>query len=151
MFTIIDQKNNKNRGFMVLTMILLVCATVLIIVTSILLRSVGQINETISSEKSIKAWGAVNACGEYALGKMIASTSATTTASNWSYAGNENLNIPLSNGEETCYIYPVIASGTTKIIRASSTVSSFTRKIVIEVATNTPTTTINHWNIVADF
>jgi hypothetical protein len=144
-------KINKQKGFLALTMILLVCATVLIIVTSILLRSIGQSRETNDSEKSLKAWSAVNACGEYALGQMVASTSATTTAENWNYAGSQSLNIPLSDGGETCYIYPVVASGTTKIIKASSTVSLFTRKIVIEVATNTPTTTINYWNIVADF
>lgn len=90
----------KQRGFLVLTMVLLVCVTVLAVVTGILLRSVDQVNQTADSEKALQAWGAVSACGEYALGKMMASTSATTTAQNWAYAGSESLSIPLPDGRK---------------------------------------------------
>jgi len=131
-------KKSNQRGFLVLTMVLLVCATVLIIATGSLLRSISQTNESADSENSLKAWSAVNACGEYALGYL---------ASMWNYAGGE----PLSVGSSTCYIYPIIASGTSELIRASSTVSGFTKKILIEVATNTPSIVINSWTGVADF
>jgi hypothetical protein len=57
----------------------------------------------------------------------------------------------LSVGDETCYIYPVVASGTDRLIRASSTVSGFTRKILIDVATNTPKVVVSSWEEVADF
>jgi hypothetical protein len=141
---------NKKKGFLVLTMVLLVSATVLIITSGIFLRSIWDINSTQDSELALKAWSAVNACGEYALGQMVASsTSATTTAENWDFASTTGVSLDV--GTETCYIYPVTASGTAKLIKASSTVSLFTRKILIQVATNTPTTTVSLWNAVADF
>ncbi len=148
---IFSRKNKKNSGgFLVLTMVLLVCATVLAITTGILLRSVSQVNESADTENSLKAWGVVNACGEYALFQMMASsTDATTTANNWGFGSTTGLSLPV--GDQTCYIYPVVASGTDKLIKASSTVSSFTRKILIDVSTNTPTTTVSSWKTVADF
>ena len=132
-------------------MVLLVCATVLIISTGILLRSISQVNESADTENSLKAWGAVNSCGEYSLLQMMgSSTDATTTAANWGFASTTGISLPV--GDQTCYIYPVVAgSGTNKLIKASSTVNGFTKKIVIDVATNTPTTTVSSWKLVADF
>jgi hypothetical protein len=128
----------RSGGFFTLTMVLLVCGAVLIISTGIFLRSISQLREGGDSENALKAWSTVNACSEYALGKL---------APNWSYAGAESLTI----GGQTCYIYAVVASGTSKLIKASSTVSGFTKKVLIEVATNTPSVAINSWSMVADF
>jgi type II secretory pathway component PulK len=151
MKTFFKKNTNNKKGFLVLTMVLLVCAAVLIIVTGALLRSISQVQGSADSENSLKAWSAVNACGEYALLQMIASTtSTTTTAANWAYSGGE----PLENvggGEETCYINTVTNDDTAKVVTASSTVSGFTRKIRLEVATNTPNIVINSWEYVADF
>ncbi len=144
--------NKKNGGFLVLTMVLLVSAVVLAIATGMMLRSLSEIGESADSEKSLQAWSAVTACGEYALGQMVASTTSTsTTAQNWIYPGGQPLSVPLPAGDETCYIYGVTASGTAKIIKASSTVSQFTRKILIEVATNSPRIAVNSWTYVDDF
>ena len=153
---VINLNKKNNGGFLVLTMVLLVCATIMIIATGILLRSVDDISQTTDSEKSIKAWSTVNACGEYALLQMMASTtSTTTTAENWAYEGgitSDNIEPALELGGETCYIYPVEdIDGGAKLIKASSTVSSFTRKIEIEVATNTPNIVVTSWEYVADF
>ena len=144
-------RNTKKRGFLVLTMVLLVCATVLIVVTGILLRSITQVNETADSEKSLTAWSTVNACGEYALLQMIASTTSTsTTADNWNYGGGQTEMI--GDNQNPCYIYPVSTeSNGFKLVKASSVISSFTKKILIEVATNTPSLVINSWKEVADF
>ena len=134
-----NKKNNKNgKGFLTLTIVILVCSVVLIIATGSLLRSISQAGESADSENSLKAWGAVNACGEYALANL---------APVWTYSGGESLSV----GSSTCYIYPIVASGTSKLIKASSTVSGFTKKILIEVATNTPSVLINSWSEVADF
>jgi len=134
----------KKSGFLVLTLVLLVSASVLIIVTGLLLRSIGEVKETSDSEMAIKAWSIVNACGEYALGQLA----STTDAVGWTYSGDYSLPV----GDETCYIYPIEDGvGGTKLIKASSTVSIFTRKILIEVATNTPNLVINYWKAVADF
>jgi hypothetical protein len=138
-------KNNK-KGFFVLTMVLLVCASVLIVVTGMILRSIGDVQETANSEMSLKAWSTVNSCGEYALLQL---STTTDGLAGWEYASTTGES--LSVGSSTCYIYPVVASGTDKIIKASSTVAQFTKKIVIDVATNTPNVLINSWEEVADF
>lgn len=140
----------KKSGFLVLTLVLIVCTTVLIVTTGLLLRSISQTRSGADSEKSLKALSTVNACGEYALRQMIASsTNATTTAMNWEFGSTTGME--LNVGSETCYIYPIVASGTDRIIKASSTVSSFTRKILIEVATNSPSMVVSSWQTVADF
>jgi len=134
-----------------MTMVLIVCSIILIVVTGSLLRSMSQGSQTSGSEKSLKAWSVVNACGEYTLAQMVASSSATTTAMNWEFGSTTGMQ--LNVGAETCYIYPVgagVASGS-KLIKASSTVSGFTRKLQIEVATNTPVIILNSWEYVADF
>jgi type II secretory pathway pseudopilin PulG len=132
----------KKGGFLVLTMVLLVCAVVLIVATGMLFRSIGEVNQTADSERSLQAWSTVNACAEYALAQIATRTGWTD------YTGGVSLDV----GDKTCYIYPV-ENGTagSKIINASSTVSGFTKKVSIEVATNTPRVKINSWEEVADF
>jgi hypothetical protein len=144
MISFIFKKNNK--GFLVLTLMLIVCATVLIITTGSILRSIGQVNESSNSEMSLKAWNTVNACGETALMRLASTTATTTSNEGWYYSGGDSLSV----GNETCYIYPIEDSDTAKLIKASSTVSTFTRKILIEVATNTPSIIVNSWMVVAD-
>lgn len=130
-------------GFLVLTMILIVSATVIIVATGMLLRSISEVNESADSEMSLKAWSVVNACGEHAVGQLASSTDSV----GWGYGGDESLPV----GGETCYIYPIETVGSAKQIKASSTVSSFTKKILIEVATNTPRLIVNSWTEVANF
>jgi len=131
-------------GFLVLTTILLVCATILIIITGILLRSISEINETTDSEKSLIALSTVSACGEYTLQQLASSTDSV----GWSYSGDYSLSV----GAQTCYIYGIEDGvGGVKLVKASSTVSGFTKKILIEVATNTPRVVVNFWKEVADF
>jgi hypothetical protein len=135
----------EKGGFLVLTLVLLVCAVVLAITTGVFLRSTGQTNSSIDSERSLRAWGAVNACGEYALLQMSKSNEAMP---GWAYTGEESLPV----GAETCYIYTIEdGDNGVKLIKASSTVSNFTKKLLIEVATNTPAMVVNSWKEVADF
>ena len=127
-------------------MVLLVCAVVLAVGSGVLLRSISVVNQSADEEHSLVAWAAVNACGEYALGQM-----ATTADSRlgWAYPGNEEVSI----AGNPCYIYSIVAglAAGSKLIEASSTVSNFTKKLEIEVATNTPSVVINYWKEVADF
>lgn len=134
----------KQGGFLVLTMVLLVSATVLAIATGLMLRSIGDVNDSGDTENSFKAWSTVNACGESALFQLA----STTEGNGWStYLGGESLSV----GDNSCYIYAIVDSGSAKIIQASSTVSGFTKKIEIKVATNTPTVSLDYWKEVADF
>jgi hypothetical protein len=138
--------SQRNKGFLVLTMALVVSAAVLVIATGSMLRSIGGVNETADSEKSLKAWSTVNACGEHALLEMSTTSGGL---SGWDYGSTTGESLEIEG--ETCYIYEVTASGTAKLIKASSTVSGFTKKILIEVATNTPNLVVNSWKEVADF
>ncbi len=142
---IVIKKDKK--GFLVLTMVLIVSAVVLSVATGMFLRSLSEMTESGDSEMALKAWASVNACGEYALGQLA----STTDTPGWSYGGDETLNIPLADGDKTCYIYAVAPSGSGKLIKASSTVSNFTKKIQIIVATNTPSVLVSSWVEVADF
>jgi hypothetical protein len=144
-------KIKNNKGFMVMTMVLIVCTAILIVVSGSLLRGMNQISQTTDTETSLKAISVVDACGEYALAQMVASSSATTTAINWNYGSTTGMLLPV--GDETCYIYPILdgAASSSKLIKASSTVDLFTRKLQIEVATNTPNIKLNSWEYVADF
>ena len=140
---LINIKNQKG-GFLVLTMVLIVSAVVLTVSTGIFLRSISELTESGDSEMSLRAWAAVNACGETA----VMGLASTTLGNGWStYTGDVELPV----GDETCYIYIIETSGTDKIIKASSTVSSFTRKIQVTVATNTPSLVVSAWEEVADF
>jgi hypothetical protein len=145
----LGKNKKKNGGFLVLTMVLLVSATVLIVVTGVLLRSIGEMSQSTDSEKSHTAWSTANACGEYALRQLMASTTGSV---GWYYLGGESSeDINLDVNGETCYIYPVGDLNGDKIIMASSTVSVFTKKIKIVVATNTPSVLVRSWKEVADF
>jgi len=136
---------NSNDGFLVLTMVLIVGAVVLTVTVGIFLRSIDQMNGTRDSELSLQAWSTVNACGEYALGQMATSSSLLP---GWTYSGNESLSV----GSETCYIYSITdGDSNSKLIKASSTVKNFTKKILIEVATSTPSILISSWREVSDF
>ncbi len=144
MSKVFSLKKNKD-GFLVLTMVLLVSAVVLAVATGVMLRSISEVNASSDSEKSLKAWGAVNACGEYALLQISTTTGGLP---GWQlYTGAQSLAV----SSETCYIYSIGSNGSAKVILASSTVSGFTRKVRIEVATNTPSLVVNYWNLVADF
>lgn len=139
-------QNKKEGGFLVLTMVLLVSAVVLAVGAGIMLRSIGEITETSDSEMALKAWSTVNACGEYAVLEL----STTTSHDGWAYGGAEE--VLVGDDNNPCYIYPIEDGGSgAKLIKASSTVSNFTRKLLIEVATNTPSVIINSWELVADF
>lgn len=137
---------NNKKGFFVLTTVILLSATVLITVVGITLNSIDNINNSADSEKALKAWSTVTACAEYALMELSTTTGGLQ---GWEYASTTGQ--ALLVGSSTCYIYPIIASGTDRIIRASSTVSEFTRKILVDVATNTPSILINSWEEVVDF
>ena len=91
---------------------------------------------------SARAWAAANGCVEYALGQFsIASTSWST------YTGDNALSI----GGNSCYVYTITATGTSMLIRASSTVATYTRKLQVIVATNTPQSVLSSWQEVGDF
>lgn len=139
---------NKEGGFLVLTMVLIVSAVVLIIATGIFLRSIGETKKTSELEKSMKALYLANGCADYAVSKIASSTE--NGGNGWGYQGNEILNI----GDDSCDILPLEENpeiAGSKWIKTESTVSGFVRRISVTVSTNTPSLNIVKWEQVANF
>jgi len=138
------KKEKRNRGFSVLGTVLLVNATVLLVVSGLFLRSIDEANKTADLQNSLIAWNTVNTCGEYALMQLA----STTDGNGWSYGGDESLSV----GDNICYIYEVEdGDDGSRLVNASSTVSGFTKKISIDIATNTPSLVVDSWEEVASF
>ena len=135
---------NPKKGFVVLATVLLVSAVGLLVGSGVLLRSLSTSNTSLYQEKSLAALNTVSACAEYAAKNLSTTTGGLL---GWSYTGGESLPV---NGN-SCYIYTVTNNGSAKVIKASSTVSGFTRKIQVEIATTTPQMFINFWKVVPDF
>lgn len=134
------------KGFIGLITILTASAIALLIGSTILLKSITEATISLDEENSGRAWAGVNACVEKALLEL----SSTTGSVGWNYLGGETVAV----GDYSCYILPIDISGGTsssRLIKASSTVNNFTRKLSVSVATNTPAVEITSWTEVADF
>lgn len=138
---------NEEKGFIALITILSVSTVALLISAGILLQSITEGITSGNEEMANRAWAASNACIETALFKLASSTG-------WSYAGGETVTID----PDSCYILGVTATGTdlgSRLIKASSTVASFTRKMQAVVATTSTSTplslTVTSWQEVGDF
>lgn len=139
------KKDFGERGFIALSFVIMVSAIAILISVGTILRSISELRMSLYQEKSSKASASVNACGEYAVRKI---STTSDSLPGWDYTGGELFDL----GDSNCYIYPVVASGTSKVIYASSTVSSFTRKLKIEVGTSTNTfVNIQSWSEISDF
>jgi hypothetical protein len=139
------------KGFIALITILSASAVALLISSTILLRSITEATYSINEESSAKAWATVNACGEYALIHLASSTITDIEGGGWDYEGDYTLDV----GDYSCYIDSVgnrnTGTTTPRIIKASSAVNSFVRKIMITAETNDPTVVVSSWEEVADF
>ncbi len=140
---------NKKRGFLVLTMVLIVSTVVLLISAGVFLRSIGQTKNIIEIEQSVKALYLANGCADYAVSKIASSTE--NGGNGWSiYLGDETLTI----GDDTCYIHSLIENPDlpgSKLIQTEGTISGFIKRVSITVATNTPNLEIVSWEQVASF
>jgi hypothetical protein len=134
----------KTRGFAALVTVLIITAVALIISSTIALKSLTHANISLSELKSAQAWSAANSCVENVLAKI--SLASTSWSSILGYTTS------LDVGDNSCYIYGITATGTDyRLIRASSTVSDYVRKLQVIVATNTPSAVISSWREVGDF
>ena len=145
---------NKNKGFIALIFVLAVSAVALLVSAGILLQSITQSVISSSEEMAQKAWASVNGCAEKAVWNI---STTTGTAQGWSgdYTTDGH---PFTIGGSDCYVYPATSTSTpvadSRLINASSTVSEFTRKIQVIIASSTSTSTppsIYSWQEVGDF
>ena len=136
------------KGFVALISVLVVTAVAVIIGTTIILRSLTHATTSLSEIHSAQAWASANGCAEYVLGYV----SATST----SFTELIGSSTTLSIGGVPCYISTITATSGTPtydylLVKASSTVSEYVRKIQLVVATNTPSAVLDSWQEVGDF
>ena len=139
---------STKRGFIALISVLIITAVSIIIGTTVVLKSISHASMSASELYSAQAWASANGCVEYVLGQYSVSTSTWDFSTTTGYKGNETRNI----GGIPCYIAAITATGTGyNLIKASSTVSSYVRKLQVIVATDTPQSVISSWQEVGDF
>lgn len=131
----------SERGFIALITVLTISAIALLVSAGILLQSISESATSSAEGEAGRAWAAANGCAEYALAQL-----STTTDARPGWADGTGTQMV---GSYTCW-YAISASNTSKLIQASSSVATFTRKIQVLVATNTPMT-ITSWQEVGDF
>ena len=143
------KKLYQNSGFIALISILVITAVSIIIGTTVTLKAISHATMSASEMYSAQAWASANGCVETAVAAMsYHGTSTWDLATSTSYKGDETISV----GGIPCYIAAITATGSdSRLIRASSTASSFVRKLQVIVATNTPQTVISSWQEVGDF
>lgn len=130
----------KNQeGFIALISVLIIGAIVLAISIGLSLRSIGETNMSLAEQESHKALALANLCAEQALMKL---------ESTLNYAGNET--VPVD--EEFCDILAISGSGNfNRTIQTQSTVSNYTKKVLVVVSQISPAMQITSWEEVSDF
>lgn len=128
----------NNNGFVALIAILVLGAVGISVGISLILLGLGSSRTSFSLEQSNQAKALANACSEEALQKLRESTDFTGTST-----------ISLGNG--TC-TYTVSATGQSRLITTTSTISTIVRKVKIRLTINPQNLkfTIASWQEVAD-
>jgi|GEM_PF-1724993 len=139
---------HTKKGFIALISVLVITAVSIIVGTTIVMKSISHATMSAGEISSAKAWASDNGCVEYVLGQYSIASTSWDFSTSTGYKGNETRVI----GGIPCYISTITATGSDyRLINASSTVSSFVRKLQVIVATNTPQSVISSWKEVGDF
>jgi len=134
------QSNNGSRqeGFIALVSVLIIGALVLMLSLGASMRGVGDIGMSIAQQHSARALSLANTCAETALMKL---------KNTLRYQGNESILI----GGESCMIYPILGAGNlNRTVKTSSTVSGYTKKVLVTVSRISPEMHIALWREVPD-
>ena len=129
---------NKDQGYSILLVLIIVGAVALTIATSLLLLGANLSKNSLILQQSYQARQLSNACAEEALQQMKDSLT---------FVGYGSLNF--SRG--TCGYFVINTGGQTRNIQASSTVGTVVRKLEIGVTRIKPQMILGSWQEVADF
>lgn len=139
-----EARNNARRtknssGFVALVSLLVIGAFILVMSTSISVRSISETAMSSGGELAQRAHASANLCAEQALMKL---------ENTLSYTGNETLTID----GVSCTINAISGSGnTSRTVTAHSTVSNYSRKVQVVVSQISPIMLITSWQEVSDF
>jgi len=131
--------HKKDGGYIALITVLILSAVVLVISIGVSLRSIEETQMAFGQQESFRALSLANLCAEKALFKLESSLN---------YSGNESLTID----DESCDILSIGGTGNfSRVVKAQSTVSKYTKKVQVEVSQISPVMQISSWEEVADF
>lgn len=131
--------NTFRPGYIALISVLILSAIALAVGIGLATHAVSQDQMDVSRDASIRAYAAATACAEHALIALKGSLL---------YTGNQTL---VYSGD-SCTILTVGGAGNlARTVKATSTVSGATRKILIQVEQVNPRMIISSWTDVVNF
>jgi hypothetical protein len=142
-------KIRKNKGFVALISVLMITAVAMIIGVAITMRTISRTSISLFESQSTQAWSSANGCVELAISQLGVNSTSTWASALDVYNGGSTVSI----GGIPCYLFDIVSYGVNdyRLIKASSTVGEYIRKLQVVVATNTPQIIINSWQEVGDF
>lgn len=141
----------KKSGFIALISILVITAVSIIIGTTVTLKAISHANISASEIYSAQAWASANGCVETAIAALSYNGTSTWDMST-GYPSQHPAGQTLNIGGVPCFLAAITSTGADyRLIKASSTVQSYVRKLQVVVATNTPQIVVSSWQEVGDF
>lgn len=128
----------QEQGIIVLITVLVIGAVVLLIGLGMSVRSVMESDTSLDEELSHQALVMATSCMEQAL---------LSLADDSAYTGNQTITI----GSYTCTIATITGSGDTRTVQTSSTVSGYTRRLLVTVSNVNPPLQVSSWQEVSSF
>ena len=128
---------DSQKGYVVLMAVILITTISLLIAVSLLTFGSVSSKSSTTLEQSAQSRGLADACMETALRQLRV---------NFNFSGTGNLT--LTSG--TCQ-YNVIRQGSNRIVQASGTVGTLTRKAVSNISRSGSRLVVNSWQEVGDF
>ncbi len=127
--------NKKEKGFIVLTAVILVSALIVLFTVGILSTSVGELEKSTSKIRTEEAFFLANLCLEKAINELRKDPV--------NYIGNEG---PIEIGEGYCNILEIEGDwGSGKIIKTEGVILDYTRNIKVEISSAAPQIIITNW------
>lgn len=126
-----------DSGFIALLSLLIIGGLTLVIAVGLAFRSVDESKMSQAREFAASSRHVATACAEQALKNI---------KDNKNYNGGETLIF----GSVSCEILPVVKNGPDRTVKTQSTVSGFTKKVLLEVKTGA-TLQVLSWQDVPDF
>lgn len=110
------------RGFIVLTSVIIIGAVVLLIGMGVVMRSIGETDMSQNEELSTRALTFANSCAELAVIKL---------RNNFNYSGNEDI---IVNGSDSCHVFPTEGSGNlNRVVKTDGAIRGYKRRVLVEI------------------
>lgn len=129
--------NKNSNGYVLLISVLVIGAVGIAVSTSLILLGLGASRTSSSLEAAQKAKALANSCAEEGLKEI---------QNNTSYTGNGTV----VDGANSCSFVVTDTGGQTRLVVATATVRSVTRRVNVVVSAVTPRVSVASWQEVAN-